>query len=404
MLRALCVLVASGVAAALPAAAAATGVAVTAQPYAANSMRIRIAPATLPAKAAASLAKQQKLVKERGLSELPSALLEGAGGTAAPLAAGASATHGNLVAKLGADGAVAFSRADTGAALFTATPKFVRPTFAASCTVGALMAGGDLSVANMSIADAVTHCSGDDACVGFTTETASCDASGTAVHKIYFKNASSLGGNDDGAWRRWSKPSAAAQDFLFASVSTSPADSSELVYGLGQGNWTQEGGCPSGPQRVVPLERNGQMLKLQQRKFHVTIPFAYSSLGYGFLFNMPGAGTVTVGEKGGMAWTQEAALGLDFWVSAAPHGTEAGQAPPEVYAQYADATGHAPMLREDAMIFWQSRNRASVRSSSLHRPRCEAGLKTSLQATSPRRLPCRSPSATPASSCPSACS
>ena len=98
-----------------------------------------------------------------------------------------------------------------------------------------------------------------------------------------------------------------------------------------------------------------QMLKLQQRKFHVTIPFAYSSLGYGFLFNMPGAGTVTVGEKGGMAWTQEAALGLDFWVSAAPHGTEAGKAPPEVYAQYADATGHAPMLREDAMIFWQSR-------------------------------------------------
>ena len=43
-------------------ATAATGVAVTAQPYAANSMRIRIAPATLPAKAAASLAKQQKLV------------------------------------------------------------------------------------------------------------------------------------------------------------------------------------------------------------------------------------------------------------------------------------------------------------------------------------------------------
>ena len=28
-----------------------------------------------------------------------------------------------------------------------------------------------------------------------------------------------------------------------------------------------------------------------------------------------------------------------------------------IYKQYADATGHAPPLREDAMIFWQSRNR-----------------------------------------------
>ena len=41
----------------------------------------------------------------------------------------------------------------------------------------------------------------------------------------------------------------------------------------GQGNWTSEGGCPFGPQQAVPLERNGQTVSLQQRKFHVTIPF-----------------------------------------------------------------------------------------------------------------------------------
>jgi len=74
---------------------------------------------------------------------------------------------------------------------------------------------------------------------------------------------------------------------------------------------------------------------------------------------VPASGTVSVGDVGvgGMAWTAEAALGLDFWVSAAPAGAAAGAAAAAVYGQYADATGHAPPLREDAMIFWQSRNR-----------------------------------------------
>ena len=38
-------------------------------------------------------------------------------------------------------------------------------------------------------------------------------------------------------------------------------------------------------QVVVPLERNGQTVGLHQRKFFVAIPFAYSTAGYGFLFN-----------------------------------------------------------------------------------------------------------------------
>ena len=33
----------------------------------------------------------------------------------------------------------------------------------------------------------------------------------------------------------------------------------------------------------------------------------------------------------------------------------AGATPGAVYEQYADATGHAPPLRENAMIFWQVR-------------------------------------------------
>ena len=73
-------------------------------------------------------------------------------------------------------------------------------------------------------------------------------------------------------------------------------------------------------QVVVPLERNGQTVELLQRKFHVTIPFAYSTGGYGIVFNMPGYGHVRVGAQGigGMTWQADAAIDLDIWVSAIP--------------------------------------------------------------------------------------
>ena len=72
---------------------------------------------------------------------------------------------------------------------------------------------------------------------------------------------------------------------------------------------------------------------------------------------MPGYGSVSVGKLGvgGMAWAASSALFLDFWVSTTPAKASHPIAP--IYAQYADATGHSPPLRENAMIFWQSRNR-----------------------------------------------
>lgn len=152
------------------------------------------------------------------------------------------------------------------------------------------------------------------------------------------------------------------QGCLAVNLTTSPSSTAERVYGLGQGGWTDEGGarggCASGSERVVPLERNGQTVNLLQTKFHVSVPFAYSSAGYGLLFNMPGYGSVIAGPKGvgGMSWRAEAVHELDFWVAVLPEGGETSTAAP-IYEQYADATGHAPLLREDAMLFWQSRNR-----------------------------------------------
>ena len=59
---------------------------------------------------------------------------------------------------------------------------------------------------------------------------------------------------------------------------------------------------------------------------------------------------------GGARWSAHAALYLDFWVTTLPAHAPAGDGEP-IYKQFADATGHAPPLREDAFRFWQSRNR-----------------------------------------------
>jgi alpha-D-xyloside xylohydrolase len=141
--------------------------------------------------------------------------------------------------------------------------------------------------------------------------------------------------------------------FLAGGLVVSAAHMDERIFGLGQGNYTDID--------IVPLERNGQTVELYQTKFHITIPFAYSTAGYGFLWNMPGQGRVNVGAAGtgGMQWFADATTGLDFWVTGTPAGNDekGAVARTAIYSQYADATGHAPPLREDAMIFWQSRNR-----------------------------------------------
>ena len=150
-----------------------------------------------------------------------------------------------------------------------------------------------------------------------------------------------------------------------ANLTLAAGNADEVIYGLGQGNWTPEGGCPAAGisgARIVPLERNGQKVNLQQRKFHVSIPFVYSTAGYGFLFNMPGYGDAAIGAHGvgGASWSAHAALFLDFWITALPRGVAAPDGGP-IYKQYADATGHAPPLRESAFRFWQSRNRCTRR-------------------------------------------
>ena len=110
----------------------------------------------------------------------------------------------------------------------------------------------------------------------------------------------------------------------------------EHIYGLGQ---HQHG----------RLDQKGCVIELIQRNTEVTIPFLFSSRGYGFLWNNPAVGRVELGYNA-TRWVAEAAPQIDYWITA-------GEIPAEILSNYADVTGHAPEFPEWASGFWQSKLR-----------------------------------------------
>ena len=118
------------------------------------------------------------------------------------------------------------------------------------------------------------------------------------------------------------------------------AHPSQRVYGLGELEDTGSAkGCPDQPnQRAFPLHRGGMTVQLDTTKFHVSVPFMVSSLGYALLVNVPGGGQVAVGNgTGTVRWTLPAVRQLDVWVTALPAGAGPGLQP--LYTQYFAATG-----------------------------------------------------------------
>jgi alpha-D-xyloside xylohydrolase len=115
----------------------------------------------------------------------------------------------------------------------------------------------------------------------------------------------------------------------------------ERIYGLGQ---HQHG----------RLDQKGCVIELIQRNTEVTIPFLFSSRGYGFLWNNPAIGRVELGYNA-TRWVAEAAPQIDYWVTT-------GDTPAEILSNYADVTGHAPEFPEWASGFWQSKLRYSSQS------------------------------------------
>ncbi len=87
-----------------------------------------------------------------------------------------------------------------------------------------------------------------------------------------------------------------------------------------------------------------------------TIPFVYSSLGYGFIWNNPAIGNVELSENR-TRWSVDATRKIDFVVIAGN--------PKEVSEALADLTGHAPVMPHWATGFWQSRLRYETQEDLL---------------------------------------
>lgn len=98
-------------------------------------------------------------------------------------------------------------------------------------------------------------------------------------------------------------------------------------------------------------------LELAHRNSQASVPFALSSLGYGFLWNNPAIGKVTFG-KNVTEWIAHSTKQLDYWITA-------GDSPSEIEEAYAKATGTVPMMPDYGMGFWQCKLRYQTQAELL---------------------------------------
>lgn len=110
----------------------------------------------------------------------------------------------------------------------------------------------------------------------------------------------------------------------------------EKIFGMGQ--YQQE--C---------MDLKGCVLELAQRNSQISIPFAVSSLGYGFLWNNPAVGRVTFGRNY-YEWIAQSTHEMDYWITAA-------DTPKAILENYTAVTGRAGIFPEDLMGLWQCKLR-----------------------------------------------
>ena len=110
----------------------------------------------------------------------------------------------------------------------------------------------------------------------------------------------------------------------------------EHFYGLGQ----EQNDC---------FDLKGSTSQFMHKNTKSSIPFVYSSMGYGFLWNNPAIGHCELTNNHSL-WEANSTKQIDYLVIA-------GDTPAEIMEKYADLTGHAPKFPEWASGFWQSRLR-----------------------------------------------
>lgn len=114
------------------------------------------------------------------------------------------------------------------------------------------------------------------------------------------------------------------------------AKDNESFYGIGQ-------------EQQDYFDRKGCTAELLHYNTKSTVPFVYSSLGYGFLWNNPSPGRCET-TKNHTLWVSESAYQVDYLVMA-------GDTPGEIMQTYCDLTGYAPKMPEWAAGFWQCKLR-----------------------------------------------
>jgi len=110
----------------------------------------------------------------------------------------------------------------------------------------------------------------------------------------------------------------------------------EHFYGLGQ----EQNDC---------FDLKGSTSELIHKNTKSSIPFVYSSRGYGFIWNNPSIGRCELTNNHTL-WTANSTKQVDYVIIA-------GDTPAEIMNKYADLTGHAPRFPHWASGFWQSRLR-----------------------------------------------
>lgn len=142
--------------------------------------------------------------------------------------------------------------------------------------------------------------------------------------------------------REW-KPRLGSSDYHLTARFESQ-DPNERIYGMGQ-------------YQQPFLNLKGADLELAQRNSQATVPFALSSLGYGFLWNNPGIGRAVFSN---LTTTFEAYSTdiLDYWIVL-------GDSPAEIVRAYTMATGRVPMMPEYGLGFWQCKLRYQTQEELL---------------------------------------
>lgn len=129
------------------------------------------------------------------------------------------------------------------------------------------------------------------------------------------------------------KPAASGTHRLKAAFESNP---DEKLYGMGQ--YQQDN-----------LDIKGCAFELAHRNSQASVPFVISDQGYGFLWHNPAIGSANF-AKNRTEWIAESTTQLDYWITV-------GQTPHQISSQYADATGHVPMMPEFGMGYWQCKLR-----------------------------------------------